>query len=514
MSADSQYTTQDQDPDSEGCLCIVASYSDLASAVGPLAEEAAKRIMMSPALGDFIELRFRDIGSRPGHLGEHADAAVAVLAGELMQPISSAGQNYFALVIADTSAATAELLLRSCAADPVVADLPIRFRGIASSDDRQLAPESDQSVEIVVSPIGSWSRDAFIDELRSYGEELLRYFAAGHQPGLSPDELGLLRSMKKQRLSQQPGPLAGESGPSLERGQETVGSAEVVPALDVLTPEIATTHSRDSRVPEEKVHAIEEPSPASPQSPRASEEPSRKPEPELSSLPAQPPRSRRLWSPMARWRRGHEAEPEIRPGEVQTSGLVYLIITGDDVSSDHSAWHKGRSMLLDTAAKIAAAPPFAFKVRALRIGPDGVQGTLRAAGQLSRRDIKGPVTDSDFAAVLGSIRIMLKIDRTAIQAPAAPMAWPAVVFYATDPPLADTIAAEVYRELAHEASIIWVVPRDSADLMAPVFTEASDTLLLLYHQEVADEVVSLLTSTTRIRGANTEVHLLLSPARP
>ena len=481
------------DPDSEGCLCIVASYSDLAPAVGPMAAEAAKRIMMSPALGDFIELRFTDIGSRPEHTGEHGDEAmavltdqaVAVLTDQLIRPASGVGRNFFALVVADTSAATAERLLGDCAAVPAVAGLPIRFRGIASSDDRPLAPGRGHGVEMVVSPAGSWSREAFVDELRSYGEELLRYFATGHDPGIGRDELDVLRS---------------------GNGQETVTLAEAVAAPDILTPQPVTAQPPDPRVPEGGQAAEEAPRKLE-QPTRPPEAASRAPEPSPAAeatsrelVPAQPPQSRRLGRPMARWRRGHEAEYEAGAAETRASGLVYLI-TGD-ISSDHTAWHMGRSMLLDIDDKIAATPPFAYKVRALQIGQDSVQGALRAAGQLSRRDIKKPVSDADFAAVLGSIRTMLKIDRAAIQAPARPMAWPAVVFFAADPPLADTATAEVYRELAQEATIIWVVPRDSADLMAPVFAEAPDTMLLIYHQEVGGEVVSLLTSSNRIREAN------------
>jgi hypothetical protein len=483
-----------QDGDSEGCLCVVASYSDLAPAVGPLVAEAARRIMMSPALGDFIELRFTDIGPRPGPAGTHSDAAVAILVDQLMHPASGVGRNYFALVIADASATTAEELLNDCAAVPAVASLPILLRGIASSEDRQMTPGTGQAMEIVVPATGSWSQDAFVDGLRNYGEELLQYFATGHKPGLTRDELDLLRSKNDNRTPQPSGSVGDEPGASLEPEREIVTQSRNKPVPDILTPQITPT-------------AIDQPSHASSrQSPGTPEESSRTPKPTPLPLPAQAPRPRRLWRPLARSRRGHEAESETGTGDARTGGLVYLIIVGDGISADHSAWHKGRSVLLDMDAKIAVAPLFAFKVRALGAGQDSVRGTLREAGQLSRRDIKQPVTDSDFASVLGSIRTMLKIDRATIQATDAPMAWPAVVFFATDPPLADTATADMYRELAREASIIWIVPRDSADLMAPVFTEAQDTLLLVYHQEVAGEIVSLLTSSTRIREANPQVH--------
>ena len=59
-----------RETDSEECLFIIGSYSDVAPTVGSAAAEAAARIMMSPALGDFIELRFVDIGPRPEQAGK------------------------------------------------------------------------------------------------------------------------------------------------------------------------------------------------------------------------------------------------------------------------------------------------------------------------------------------------------------------------------------------------------------------------------------------------------------
>jgi hypothetical protein len=429
--------------DSEGCLFIIASYSDLASTVGPLAAEAAKRIMMSPTLGDFIELRFSDIGPRPERAGSTGHAA-AVLMDELIHPTGDMGRNYFALVIADTSAATAERLLSDCAAATETAGLPVRLRGIASLEDRRPAPESDQAAEIVVSPAGSWSRDAFVDELRSCAEELLVYFATGYDPGLSRNELVLLRS-----------------------GNE---EDEVVPTPDILTPQVVVADPPDSRVPEEVVYVAEEPS--------------REPE-----QPSPPRRSKAHWRPVVRWRRGHEAEPETGVEEPRISRLVYLIIISDDAT-----WHRSRSILLDVDKKIAAMPLFASKVRMLQITQDGIRGALHPAGQLSRGDIRLPAGDPDFATVVGTIRTMLRTDRAAIQ----PAAWPAVIFFAADPPLADTVAVEAYQELAKDTSIIWVVSRESVDLVAPVFTEAAATLLLVSHQEVGDEIATLLTSGTRM----------------
>ena len=47
-----------------------------------------------------------------------------------------------------------------------------------------------------------------------------------------------------------------------------------------------------------------------------------------------------------------------------------------------------------------------------------------------------------------------------------PVARPAVVFFAVEPPLADAITTEVYQDLARQASVIWVMPADSVSLAA------------------------------------------------
>jgi hypothetical protein len=60
-----------------------------------------------------------------------------------------------------------------------------------------------------------------------------------------------------------------------------------------------------------------------------------------------------------------------------------------------------------------------------------------------------------------------------------------------DAPLANAITAEEYRELCREASVMWVLPESSADLLRPVFADG-DSLVLLDDRAVADELVGLL----------------------
>lgn len=158
--------------------------------------QATERILMSPSLGDFFELRLADMGPLPVHPGDEA-AAVARLVLELTSRPGEAARNFSALVVIDRSAVAVDQVLRGCQGDPVLAALKVRFRGMASRDDRPPAtPGQGQGTgpEIVISPDGTrWSRDDLVSEISRYAEELLAVFGSGREPGLPAarvDQLG------------------------------------------------------------------------------------------------------------------------------------------------------------------------------------------------------------------------------------------------------------------------------------------------------------------------------------
>jgi hypothetical protein len=176
---------------SAGCLLLVGSYSNVAAGLSALTADAAARVMMSPAAGDFTEVRFVDLGPRPARAGEPS-AAVVRIAHQIVRPARRRARNYFALVVADRSAALTEATLLACAADPVMAALPLRWRGLASIEDRQAGAQIAVA-DVRLPPGGSWSRAGLVDELRAFAGELLSEFAAGRDPGLSAGRLDLLR---------------------------------------------------------------------------------------------------------------------------------------------------------------------------------------------------------------------------------------------------------------------------------------------------------------------------------
>jgi hypothetical protein len=484
------------DPDSEGCLCVVASYVNAAPLVERVTAEAAKRIMMSPATGDFIELRFADLGPQPGMGGDRSRALQRVT-DEMMSPHVLSGRNYFALVVIDRSAAAAEEVLSGCAAAPFLAALRMRFLGIASSDDRRSgdrgpAPGSGPFPNIVTSPSGAWRRENdLVDVLRHYGDELLRYFATRHEPGLGLDELAELSARYEQFSAQE----AATKTPASATVKRDAG-----PAPDLL--EAGAVAVRKRQPPDGPRQEEGEPEDRRPRTWQANEG-NQAPGEELASGAQEPPgdegparrpsRFRSRWLPEVRWRRGNQEEAgDVLSGKPDTRALVYLLIIGDDASGDHAAWNHSRAVLLEVDKKIAATPGVACQVRALQGDEHALCGELREAGRLSRRNVKRPVADVDFAAVLERIRAMLQKDRTLAEASGAAAVRAAVVFFAPDPPLADTATADVFAVLAREASVVWVVPKESVGLVAPALRETPGVRVLTDYEAVAAEVVDHL----------------------
>lgn len=480
-------------PDAENCLCLVVSYASVAPLLESITAEAASRLMMSPTLGDFIELRFASLGM-PGDIVTEDSVPVRRITAELFRPRAAAGRSYFALVVVDRSAGAVEEVLAACAGSPLLAGLPLRLRGIASRAEPGDAaqPATPAGAEIVVAPAGSWRRNDLVNELRRYGDELLRQCAAGQHAGLSDGEIAALRARyDHDHTAAQPGPEqpapTGSAGPA---GPLPADPPPPGPAADVLEPEPQPSQPARPGQPgpgDQQMGASEhEPAAAAPPADPGT----------LAS--ARPGRPR----PWPRWgvaQPGRRAEPTALDAsgeitEAAVSGIVYLLVTGETIVEDRAAWKRGRSALLDIDANIAAVAGADFQVRVLH-GDEQVQrGVLRPAGQLARHDLKGPVSHPDFASVATEIRAMLDRERVPAPAPGTAPARPAVVFFAPDPPLAGPAAAQAFQELTERALVVWIVPKAAAELIAPAFTEAPGTRFLIDNDAVAGEVAALLAA--------------------
>jgi len=485
------------DPDSDGCLCVVASFVSAARTVDGVTAEAAKRAMMSPVLSDFIEFRFADLGPQPGQ-GDDRSAVLRRITDALLNPQSIAGRNYFALVVVDRSAAVVEQVLGECAASPFLDALRMRSLGIANSDDRPgrgLVSESRSWPEIVTSPSGVWSdKEDLVDVLRRFAGDLQRDFSARHKPGLSVEELGDLRDGYHEHKAQQAvGAVPAGAGMSPVSGAPATGAApDPGRRLDVLAGD-----PRPAQAPETQ------PAGSQRADDQADDQDASAPEP----VPSGPPepaglasRARR-WIPELRRRRGQTpdaGEPggdteDAEDTEPKAEGLIYLLIVGDENCRDEAALNRSRSALLEVDKKIAELPGFAYQVRMLHGDEDGLRGDLREAGRLGRRDIRRTVTSADFAAVLESVRSSLKRERVPLKAADAPNR-PAIVFFTPEPPLADTVAAELFRDLARAASIVWALPKSARALLSGAFTDVPGVQVIIDGQAVADQIAAWLSS--------------------
>jgi hypothetical protein len=166
---------------------------------------------------------------------------------------------------------------------------------------------------------------------------------------------------------------------------------------------------------------------------------------------------------------------------------------GDDTADDPETWDRSRAAMLDTDRGLAAAPGIAGQVRVLRGSADALEGDLRAAGQLTRRDVRRPVSDVDLAAVLEGAGKRLRRDRALAEAAAPDAVRAAVVIFAPDPPLSDAVAARVFADLAREAVLLWAVPADLAGLVDPDLAGAAGASVLTDFATLADDIIARLT---------------------
>jgi hypothetical protein len=220
------------EPDTEGCLLLVAGYAGGALGLAAVTADAARRIMASPALGDFFDVRVADLGPPPvpsandtnpaGTSAEDVTAADSIaadfIADEFTKPEAIAGRNYFALVIADRSAQAAERLLAVCDVHPVIGRLPLRRRALAIPG----GPDPGR-------------------ELRRYADELLSDFASGNEPGLTPHQLSQLRPAPFRTAESEP------AGFKAAEGQLSPGAAVpgLFPPLPLMPPPEPTARGTD-----------------------------------------------------------------------------------------------------------------------------------------------------------------------------------------------------------------------------------------------------------------------------
>jgi hypothetical protein len=437
------------DDGAEGCLCLVAGYAKQDGLIARVTDEAGQRVKMSPMLGDFLRLRFLDLGPQPGRAGDRL-RPVRRIAAELMATEESAGRSHFALIIIAKSAATIEGLLGACAAEPFLAGLRVRYAGIASTDDR---PPGTGFADIVSSPTGQWGGRDLVDALRRQCDELPRFFTTGDDPGLSRAELTALRQTHG---------AGGDAVDDREDGGEG-GESDV---LDDAGPPGGMPAAADA-VP--------------------------------GPVTRRPASGVSRWLPGLPWRAGRRPAPAgpPAPGPGHT-GLVYLLAVGEQDSMEDRALGRLRSALAEVDKKLAGQRACAYRVRLLHGDVGEVHGELLDAGRLGRRAAKRSVRADDFGELLQGVRACLRRDSAQVEAAARAegqtVARPAVVIFSADPPMADRSSALAFADLTAEAAVVWVVPADSQGLVSPTFANAPTAAVIGQHQAVADEICQLLSA--------------------
>jgi hypothetical protein len=452
------------DDDTEGCLCLVAGYAKKDGLIADVTTEAERLILMSPALGDFLKLRYVDLGPQPGQAGDRY-RPVHRIVRELMTVREAAGRNHFALVVITKSAMTIEELLGSCAADPFLARLRMRVAGIASSDDRE---EGNRSVDVTSSPARSWQNERqLVDALRQRCEELPRYFAARGEPGLTRAEFAALRHAHAQ-------PAVNGGSPE---GGGVAGETSTPDVLDDAS-QTADTVSAQDVVPADVVAGI----------------------PTGSAAGGQTSSNALRWLPRVPWGRERRTaevrDPDVVAPARTAMGLVYLLMIMDQDSGADPALDRLQAALLDMDRRLAAQPTCRYQVRVIH-GSDGdLRTEMQDAGTVGRRVAKRSVRTGDFAALFrvirGSLRRDCRLVQTIATASGMTVALPTVVIFTADPPMADTGTASVFGEVAAEAMVVWVVPGKLEGLVSPAFGAACGATVLGEHQAVADEILDLM----------------------
>ncbi|TYB54737.1 hypothetical protein FXF51_46710 [Nonomuraea sp. PA05] len=324
---------------SQGCVLVVASYSDIFRAIGAPIDDTVDRISMSPTLSDFIELRAADLGRRPKEDTVRPDA-VTRIADELTRQISGVSRTYFGLVVIDADESDAARLLTACQADPTIAALPLRLRGLAAH--RDLTGET--GFEIAVPRSGVWTQQTMVASLRDWADALLLEFSSGNEPGL--DTADLLRLRKSAGFS-----LGTPDDPVILLQEAKNRSPAEIPPL-FLGPQQAA------------------PSP-------------------------------RRWLP---WSRGARHRPPAHlPAGPCPRMLVHLAVAYRPVLDDKALWKRGCALMVALDQALAARMDAAFQVRILSDPARLSISPPEPAGRLTTRRLRRPDLRPRFSALFAEL---------------------------------------------------------------------------------------------------------------
>lgn len=474
---------------SRGCLIVVATYSHMTRVIAPLVSEAARRILLSPVLGDFIELRHVDLGDRPSE-NEDDGYAVSCIGADIVHPKVAADQNYFAIIIADRSARHIERIFGECQSDSVLSAMPLRYCGFAAVEDRDAVEQPDsprRRWEMVIPRSGGWTNRRLADAMRYYAEEMLQDFGTGHEPGLTPDQLAAMGGAGRQvaassaftdddiEISWEPDPADASSD---HRDQHDADRSAWTAGVRQNAGQAAPALTDQSRLQ------------AGERRPADDAPPVRVPESGRGGRPEElrPTRLRAVRLPAARlWR----SDPPVSVDFARA--VLYLVITESSGLGDRTLCERARTLMRELDSKIAGVDREGWRIRLYSERAEVMGGALRMPGSLSRRDIKHAHANADFGQSLKIIGGVLRRDLETMRRSGSGAAGKTVVvIFAVEVPLADVVTAEAYEGLAEFAEIVWVVPEDARALLSSVFAERAT--VLIDGPGTSDDVITLITA--------------------
>lgn len=463
---------RDNDSSSQ-CVLVVASYTEKADLVGAQTEIGANRVLMTPTLGDVVEVRFLDLGTRYAD-PETGWVATAMLAEYirdcLAEDDNATAPTSFAVLLVDSSRQTVRRALQDWIQDPMLAAMRVQFSGAATVDD-ELEPVEGSALTrgIATLPVEGLTDGGLARLVVRIAEAMLVEVAGGGRRGVTRSTVcafEALDGLETVDTAETPVHAALESVDAASKAAES----DIAEVVDVAMPEPITAahrHRNDELVPETAVegHFVGEP-------------------PSVAGAVEMQVQSR-LTKPAP---------------SVDTVEVIYLLL---DVMHGLAAASPRRiGKFISELADSLNRTDELCRLR-LRVVP-GSNGDEATAAMPLRDVIKKPPSrprnDTPLADRIRWIAEAVRRNRRFLP-DGADTSVARVIVYSAAAPLADAITVAAYDELTELATVVWIVSPAELPMMSAHFLATSE--VVVDNPEAAKEVTNLFqlaTTTPHTQG--------------
>jgi hypothetical protein len=211
-------STTANEPSWAAGLVVVTAYDDVAPAVAAAVRHAQQHLAATPALAEFVELRFVAVGPRREGQVPGEDGTARVITA-LANPDEVAPENHFGLVVADERDDDVYALLEACGTALASIALAVRLGGFAVRQTAGLLPPGVTLLDSARELGGGIQR---------FCEALVHDVAAGRSRGVPPAALLAVRGRE-----QAPEPTLAELAelaPPLKAERLALAQSHVVPS--------------------------------------------------------------------------------------------------------------------------------------------------------------------------------------------------------------------------------------------------------------------------------------------